>query len=299
MTFKLALKHLFSKPVSSLLTLLAVSAALTLLGSFWTIVENLERVRVTQIDISENGAQPGITVFVDSKLAANEITSLKKKFLDDKRFKSTELVAPEEAMKILEAQFGETLTKVFSAEALPITLKLQFAISTLGREEFLTLLNEIRSLPGVLDVDAGQGLSAQASPMGETPVFSWATLLLIAVFLIVALLVSHLIRIAFESLRPEVETLKVLGASKFWIFKPLLVEGIFFGVSGAIVSLLLLALSVNLVLPRFSELLLPKGFEMLGLSPSASLGLMGVSLGASLFGAIFTWPLIERPAQEI
>lgn len=300
MTLKLAIKHLFSKPFSTVFTLFAITAALTLLGSFWTIVENLERVRVNSMEsAASSSANPALTVFVDSKLKSDEIENLKKKFSTDKRFGSVDWVPAGEGLKILESQFGEALSKVFSADAMPATLKIQFATSTMNRDDFVSLLNEVRSYPGVLDVDAGQSLVPVRADSANASVFSWATVLLVTVFMIVALLVSHLIRLAFESLRPEVETLKVLGASKFWIFRPLLVEGLFFGVGGAFASLVLLTITVQLVLPRFSEILLPKGFEMLGLSPMSSLGLVAVSLGASIFGALFTWPLIEKPAQEV
>jgi cell division transport system permease protein len=160
-------------------------------------------------------------------------------------------------------------------------------------------LNELRSLPSVLDVDDGFRLVSVNHERVSNRIFSWATTLLAIVFLIVALLVSHLIRIAFESLRPEVETLKVIGASKFWIFRPLLLEGLFFGVIGSLLSLATLAILIRTVLPKFAELLLPPHFDVTHLSFTASLSLMGISLGASLLGAFFTWPLISRPAQEV
>jgi cell division transport system permease protein len=299
MTWKIALKHLLQRPFLSVFTWVAISGALTILGSFWLVVENLERVRVNLVQ-TENGEKvPGLTIFVDAKLPESELLVLKKKFLDDKRFSAVEIVNSTEALKNLELQFGEALSKVFTKESMPITLKISYAVNSFSQAELMGLLNEVRSLPSVLDVDDGLSLFPGQKTQSTSPVFTWATALLVFVFTIVALLVSHLIRIAFETLRPEVETLKVLGASKFWIFKPLFVEGAIFGVLGSIGAITLLSLGVHFLVPHFSEVILPKNFEVIGLSTSSAFGLVGVSLFASIIGALFTWPLIERPATDI
>ena len=299
MILKLAFKHIFSKPFLSIFTLMACAGALTLLGAFWTLVENLERVKVKQTAVANLESLPGLTLFVDSKVSEGEMNNLKRKLADDKRFSSVDVVTSSEALRGLEQQFGETLSKAFSNDSLPITIKLQYSSNTLNKEELTSLQNEMRGLPNVLDVDDGLSVVPTERVSLSQRIFSWASALLVIVFSVVALMVSHLIRIAFESLRPEVETLKVLGASKFWIFKPLVLEGLFFGLAGAVLSIGLLALSVELVLPKFSSLLLPRGIELVALSGRATGGLIALSMGASLLGALFTWPLIQKPATEI
>jgi cell division transport system permease protein len=299
MTLKIALRHLWQRPFLSVFTLVAISGALTILGSFWLVVENLERVRVNLVQTQNGETAPGLTIFIDPKLSVDEVQVIRKKFLSDSRFKSVELVDSVEAMRNLEQQFGEALSKVFTQESMPVTLKITYSVNSFSQAELMGLLNEVRSMPSVLDVDDGLSLFPGPESQKANPVLSWATALLVFVFTIVALLVSHLIRIAFETLKPELETLKVLGASKFWIFKPLFVEGTLFGLLGSMGAILLLWAGVEYLVPRFSDLLLPKNFEVVGLSATSSLGLMGVSLFASIIGALFTWPLIERPATEI
>lgn len=299
MILKITAKHLLSKPFSSFMTLVALSAALTLLGTFWTVVENLERVRFQQKNTAVTEQGPGLTVFVDSKLGKNEVETLKQKILQDTRLQSVDTVSPAEAMRALEQQFGETLSKAFGDDSLPLTLRVRFSKSSINRQDLVTMLNSLRSLPGVLDVDDGMAVTPVAeSPMANR-IFSWANGLLIAVFLVVALLVSHLIRLAFESLRQEIETMKIVGAPSSWILMPLVADGLVMGVAGAIVSLGALMTFVEFVLPRFSHVLMPKGVAVSGLSLPSTLSLMALSVGASLVGAISTWPLVKRPPQEV
>ncbi len=301
MILKLAMKHLVSKPFLSLFTLMAVSSALTVLGTFWTVVENLQRVKFErESDLSNNAAGPAnLSIFVDSKLDAKELDSIRTRLLQSKKFSTVEIVSAEQSQKALEQQFGETLTKAMGSDILPVTLKAQFAESSVRRDDLITLMNEIRAYNGVLDIDDGSSVIPMDTMGLSSKVFSWATVMLITVFLMVALLVSHLVRIAFESLKPEVETLKVLGASKFWIFKPLLLEGLFFGICGALTSLFLLSLAVQFLLPKFSGVLFARGLEFQGLSTTSSLLLVAMAVGASVMGALFTWPLIQRSPTEI
>ena len=300
MILKITAKHLLSKPFSSFMTLLAVSASLTLLGTFWTVVENLERVKFQQkTNATNTDTIPGLTVFVDSRLGSKEIENVRHALLEDKSFGSAEVVSPAEALKSLEQQFGEALSKVFGDEALPVTLKLQFAQTSMTRQDLLVLLNKVRSMPGILDVDDGMALGPVSESSVSGRIFSWATGLLIVVFLVVALLVSHLIRLAFESLRSEIETMKVIGAPNRWILLPLLADGLFMGIGGAVVALVTLMAFVQFVLPKFAHLLLPKGVAVVGLSLPSALGLIGLAVGASVLGALFTWPLVQRPPQEV
>lgn len=300
MIFKITMKHLLSKPVSTMLTLVSLAAALTILGAFWTVVENLERVRIQAKSTDAPDTIPGLTIFADSRLNARELDTLKNKILADKSFKSAQVVSAADAVKALEAQFGEALSKVFGNEGLPVTIKLEFASSTMTRQELVNLLNSLRSIPGVLEVDDGGLMVAPVSDSAVTNrLFSWASMLLGTVFLVVALLVSHLIRLAFESLRSEIETMKVIGAPNRWILGPLVVDGLMMGLIGALMSLVALLGLVEFVLPRFAPYLLPKGVTVSGLSVSSTLALLGMGVGASLVGALGTWPLVRRRPQDI
>jgi cell division protein FtsX len=197
-----------------------------------------------------------------------------------------------------EAQFGEALSKAFEKDTLPVTMKLEFSEGSISRSDFLVLLNEIRQMPGVQDVDDGLSLLSAPTVTVSKTVFSWANVLLLIIFVVVALLVSHLIRLAFETHRPEIETLKIIGASKTWIFAPLFLEGLIFGVLGVAISLLVVQVLVAFVIPQNPFLLLPEGFSIATLSTKASVNLSLLGIFASVCGALLTWPLIDQSPQE-
>ncbi len=300
MIWKFTLRHIFTRPFSAFLTLMAITISLSMLGGFWTVVENLERVRVTgKQSIADGGGLAGLTVFLDSKMSKDELETFKLELLESPRFTAAQVVPSEQALESLKAQFGDTLSKVFDEDSLPITMNLQFASGSLTRTEFLSLLNELRSKPGVLDVDEGLGAFSPKQEAVSERVFSWATGLLLLVFVVVALLVSHLIRLAFEAVRGEIETLKILGASRGRIFAPLFIEGAIFGVLGGILSIFCVSIFFSYLVPNSQLFMLPSQFQMSTLSFNSSLSLAALGVLASISGALLTWPLIDQPAQEL
>ena len=299
MIWKFTIRHILTRPFSAFMTLFAIAFSLSLLGGFWTVVENLEKVRVASAQTLPGAGLPGLTVFVDPKLSAPDLETFKDEVLKNPRFVGIEVVPSSEALSTLKSQFGDTLSKAFEDGSLPTTLKLQFASGTLSRTEFLNLLNELRAKPGVLDVDEGLGAFSPKENSVSERVFSWATGLLLLVFIVVALLVSHLIRLAFEAIRGEIETLKILGASRGRIFAPLFLEGLIFGVLGGGLAIAMISLFFKLLVPNAKLFMLPTQFEISSLSLGSCLSLAALGIIASVAGAMLTWPLVDQPAQEL
>lgn len=295
MIAKILIRHLQARPLSSALTVLAVSAALTLLGSFWTITENLEKVRMSQTRASES---PNITFFVDPALNKEDVSKLQSNIAGRSYFSGIETIKPEEAGAELEKQFGKALTDALGSETFPLMIKAKLALSKLDSAAWNIQMNELRSLPGVLDVDDGSNILPTAKTSISAKAFSWSTVFLVGVLLVVSLLVSHLIRLIFESNAAELETLKVLGASKSWVFFPLVVESAIIGLLASGVALMTLYWIVKGVLPQYSQMLLPSGTQLETLSTGSNLGLMALGVFAAMLGAMFTWPLVNKPAAE-
>lgn len=299
MIYKVILRHLLRRPVSLLFTLVAVAASLTMLGSVWVIVDNLAMAKLHRAEGARGSDIHSVTAFLDPDLSKTETDSIVAQIASKNYFSKVEIIPGDKALEILEAQFGETLSKMFGDQTLPVTLKLYKDEALVSNSDFIGVLNEIRSTPGVLSVDDGVGIQPGMGSVMSEKVFSWANGLLLLVFVVVALIVSHMIRIIFESMKPEVQTLKVLGAAKMWIFGPLLFQGLMMGILGSAVALAALTGFVGVVVPRYLSQFLPKGMDVMVLDPSSMLQILTVGLTAAVVGACLTWPLVSQPARDL
>ncbi|MGZ6697583.1 MAG: permease-like cell division protein FtsX [Solirubrobacteraceae bacterium] len=114
---------------------------------------------------------------------------------------------------------------------------------------------------------------------------------LLAVLLVVAsvLLVSNTIRLSLFSRRREVEVMKLVGATDWFIRWPFVIEGIVLGALGGLMAILLLAIGkialLDPLIQQFSLLAAPKTLNfglLITLLVAASIGVSALGSGLSL-----------------
>ncbi len=82
----------------------------------------------------------------------------------------------------------------------------------------------------------------------------WITFLVGAILLVIAstLLIANTIRLSIFARRREIEVMKLVGASNWFIRGPFVLEGFICGVVGAVLAVILLALGKAIVLPAIN-----------------------------------------------
>lgn len=292
MIMKIVWNHMRLRPFSNLLTLLAIAFCLGLLGGFWALSENLRILHATKA--VEEGE---LSLFLDSSLPAEKVNELSGRLKEFTWVASVQQMTAEEALKHLREQFGESLAASLSATSLPVTLRIKMKDSV-SDKELQSSIEKMRGWEGVVDADLGGELwSGQLSRGAAASLVSWSNLLLAVVFVVVILLISHITRIAFENSREDIETLTLIGASKRWIFTPLLVESCLIGTLGSILGLVLTILFLRYGLPPLSEILFGKMTLIHDLSWLALWKIAGLGVFASIVGACLTWPLISNAGK--
>jgi cell division transport system permease protein len=113
------------------------------------------------------------------------------------------------------------------------------------------------------------------------------TMALLAVLLVVAsvLLISNTIRLSLFSRRREVEVMKLVGATDWFIRWPFMLEGVFLGAMGGVLAVLLLAVGkVAFVDPLASDFALISAPQTMSFAPLIAL-LLVASIGVSAAGS--------------
>jgi cell division transport system permease protein len=287
MILKIVWNHFKSRPFSNLLTLLAIAFCLGLLGGFWALSDNLRLMHAAK------GSQEGeLSVFVDGSLLNEKASLIESQLKQFPWVASLQKVSSEESLKILRDKFGESLTSSLSEKSLPNTYRVKMQ-GSVSEKELQSAIESMKTWEGVIDIDLGGELWGGDLSRGSSGVLlSWSNLLFAVVFVVVILLVSHITRIAFESSREDVQTLTLIGASKRWIFTPLLLESIVMGVLGSAMGLFMTALFLRYGLGPLSSILFGKIAPIQELSWNALWKILFMGTAASIVGAFLTWPLI-------
>jgi cell division transport system permease protein len=194
----------------------------------------------------------GVTARLVDDLSQEEIDALVADVSQIPGVASVEYVSPDEAMRRLEetyAERGQTLDTGGAEIALYASIEVDLTDPTMGSsvaeelsqrdevERITTREEQYQKLLGVTNVVRLAGVSA-----------------MILVGLTVVFMIVNTIRIAVFSRSREIEIMRLVGASDAFIRWPFIVEGMFCGLLGAFVTVLLVALVWGPIQPLLIEI---------------------------------------------
>jgi cell division transport system permease protein len=177
-------------------------------------------------------------------------TSVAGRLNNDSRIKSVQFVSKEEALRIMQQRQPEAV-KVLPANPFPDALKIYPKSGDLTPKIGKELQDA--NLPGVQRVDWGGKLTKhvlRVTHVIETFFIAAAILLILAS----TLLIANTIRLSIFSRRREIEVMKLVGATNWFVRGPFMIEGLLCGLIGAIGAIVLLAIGKSVILPSIGTL---------------------------------------------
>lgn len=230
-----ALVNLRQNIFVNVVTIGTITLALLIMSLFLLVFVNLENA-------AENWSERvQVTVYFDRELSAQEQAALRAKIVAIPAAHRVVYVSRDEALKRFKSRLRgqETLLEGVSPEILPtsfeITLK-RSSRDTQGVEAFVTNLKRI---PGITEVQYGEEWVKRFNTF-----LNFMRLLgaLLGAFLLIAVvfIVSNTIKLTIYARRDELEVMALVGATRFFIKAPFLIEGILQGGAGSLVAMLLL-----------------------------------------------------------
>lgn len=177
--------------------------------------------------------RPQATAFFEDKVEMTQVENLKAKLSATGKVKSMTYVSKEEALAIYREQNKDDplLLEMVTANILPASLE----VSTVDIAYLGEIAEILRQEPGVEEVifqeEVVEALKTWTSNIRRIGV-ALVGFLGIVSFLIVLVIIGMKVAIR----REEIEILQLIGASPWYIRAPFVLEGIFYGVVGAILA---------------------------------------------------------------
>src|SRR3989338_6570623 len=193
--------------------------------------------------------RPQVTVYFQTNSATNEIFKLRDTLMNSGKILFIKYVSKEEAYKIYQElnKDNPLLLEMVSSDILPASLEI-FA----KKPSFLTELADfLKKEPGVDEVNFQKDILDRLLTL--TDILRKTTIVFFAFLIFLSILVlttTTLFKIALK--KDEIELLRLLGASNFYIKKPFLLEAVLFGFMASIGSFVII-LSVLLYFKPFFE----------------------------------------------
>lgn len=209
--------------------------ALLIVSLFLLVFVNLESA-------AENWSERvQVTVYFDKELTTQDQSAFRAKISALSGVSRVGYVTRDEALKRFKSRLRgqETLLEGVRPEVLPTSFEIALKRShrdTTSVENFVT---ELKRIPGITEVQYGEEWVRRFNSF-----LNFMRLLgaLLGGFLVIAVIfiVSNTIKLTIYSRRDELEVMALVGATRFFIKAPFLLEGLIQGVIGSVLSVVLL-----------------------------------------------------------
>ncbi|WP_050616449.1 permease-like cell division protein FtsX [Bacillus testis] len=251
----------------------AVTVTLLLVGVFFVILMNMNNIAKNV----ENDVE--IRVQIDAAAKQDDMDKLGQQLKDTNAVKTVTFSSKEEELESIVKSLG----KSFALFEQDNPLRNVYVVKTKTPEDVIKVAHKIEKYDYVEKVKYGQGtvekLFNVINVMRNIGVVLIVGLLFTAMFLI-----SNTIKITIVARRNEIEIMRLVGASNSFIRWPFFLEGLWLGILGSIIPIILIATTYHKVIGVVTDRSDIGYLQMLPFSPfiyqvSGVLLLMGALIG--------------------
>lgn len=287
-----SLGRLTRSPISTAMTAAVIGIALALPGGLHLLVDN-----VRQLSSSWDGSA-SISLFLSEQVSDEQAETVRRQVALRADIAETRLIDRDQALLEFRrlSGFGEAI-ELLDHNPLPAVVLVRPQDSVQGADGVAGLAKELQGYREIelaqVDLQWVKRLGAITGTI-ERAVFILAALLSGAVLLIV----GNTIRLEIQNRHSEIEIVKLVGGTDAFIRRPFLYEGIWYGLLGAAIGLLLVLSSLYLLDGPVQRLtgLYESDFSLAIIDPAS---LLGVAFGGPLLGLAGAWLAVGRHLAQI
>jgi len=241
--------------ISTVFGIAMVLLMIGLLGLILVNANNLSRY------VKENIV---LNVFVDDAAHETDVLQLQKQLEANPMVKQTQYVSKELAARNLQKDLGEDFVKFLGynplSQSLDVYLKAEYA----NNADIDKFKNALLKNPLVKEVKYQQSLVDQMNK--NLTNISLVILAFAAIFVILSVaLINNTIRLAIYSQRFLIKSMQLVGATKGFIRKPFLLYGIWHGLLGGLIAILILIGTLSLAYKEVPDLVILRNYTEFGI----------------------------------
>lgn len=233
-------KNVLKNKKSTGASLMIMCATMIIFGVFFMIGENINHI------MSELEMQQGMQVFIKEDVTEKGITELGEKIKALGDVNKVEFVSKEDALNQMKEKVGDKQFLLSGYEENnPFPASYIVTLTDLSKSE--EVRDIIKGFEGVKDDIQlrGNTINALIKVANLVRIVSGTILLLLVV--ISVFIIANTIKLTVHARRREISIMKYVGATNNFIRWPFIVEGIIIGVISALISIMLLGISYNLI----------------------------------------------------
>jgi cell division transport system permease protein len=225
--FNTAWRNIRRSPYQALSAILIMSLTFLVISFFVFLLVGSSKI------ITFFESKPQVTAFFNNEASQEEINSLQNQLSQRSEIASIKFVSKEQALEIYKEQNKDDplLLDLVTAEVLPAS----FEISAVNIEDLAGISETLKQSPIVSEVifqrDVISALTSWTNALRQIGFALIIILSTVSVFIMVTI-----IGIKISHKKEDIEIMKLIGASSWYIRWPFIIEGVTYGVVGALIG---------------------------------------------------------------
>ncbi|MBP3255476.1 MAG: permease-like cell division protein FtsX [Clostridia bacterium] len=239
-------KNVFKNKKSTGASLMIMCATMMIFGLFFLIGQNVNYM------LREIESEQGMQVFIKKEATEIEIEKLKQDIQKIEYVSTTKYVSKEEAFNIVKERYSEygRFLEGYDIDRNPFKASYVVTLTDLSKSE--EVRTQIEKLDSVNNIEMrDKTINALVTIANGVRWISFG-ILVILIFISI-FIISNTIKLTVHARRKEISIMKYVGATNSFIRWPFIVEGIIIGVVAAMISILILGVSYNIIIGKIME----------------------------------------------
>ena len=239
-------KNVFKNKKSTGASLMIMCATMMIFGLFFLIGQNVNYM------LKEIESEQGMQVFIKKDATEKEIEKLNQDIQKIPYVAKTTYVSKEEAFNLVKERYSEygRFLEGYDIDRNPFKASYVITLTDLSKSD--EVRTQVEKLDNVNNIEMrDKTINALVSIANGVRWISFG-ILVILVFISI-FIISNTIKLTVHARRKEISIMKYVGATNSFIRWPFIVEGIIIGVVAAMISILILGVSYNIIIGKIME----------------------------------------------
>ena len=239
-----AFRSLWRNYFMTIAAVVTVFLSMFLLGVVMVFVFNINAV------LKDVEQKVEITIYLKDSATADEIEAMRQELVDQPDVKEVQFIDKDEALKRLKEDLKEheELLQDLPSNPLPAS----FEVALKDPELAGAVAAKFEGRPIVEEVRYGKELAERIFKVTSV-IRNISAVFVLLLGGVSILLISNTIRLSIYARRREVEIMKLVGATNWFIRWPFMIEGLAVGLAGALAALAFVTVGTDFVMDRIRE----------------------------------------------
>ena len=228
-TLKQGVINIFRNKLFSLASIATISACLFLFGLFYAVILNFQNVvHTAEEDVS-------VTVFFKDGTTQEEMEQIGAQIRARDEVSEAKFISADEAWaEWAPENIGEDYNEIYTENPLEGMDNYEIYMNDVSEQE--SLVSWLESIPQVDNVRHSE--IAATTLTGVNALVAYTSVGIIAILLAVSVfLINNTVMIGISVRKSEIEIMKYIGATDFFVRSPFVIEGILIGLIGSLLPL--------------------------------------------------------------